>query len=91
MRLQWTTNARRDLIRLHDFLTDVNPPMAGKVVNYLVKSAEQIRRHPQIGSRLDQYAPRDVRRVVSGNYEIRYEVTETAIVILRLWHTLEDR
>ena len=35
--------------------------------------------------------PRDVRRVIVGDYELRYEVTENLIYILRLWHAREDR
>ena len=35
--------------------------------------------------------PREVRRLIVGNYEMRYEQTEGGAVILRLWHTREDR
>jgi hypothetical protein len=45
----------------------------------------------ELGVRLEEFAPRDVRRVIVGDYELRYEVTEAAIYILRLWHTREDR
>jgi ParE toxin of type II toxin-antitoxin system, parDE len=38
-----------------------------------------------------RYSSRDVRRFIVGQYEIRYEVTDNAIIIVRLWHTREDR
>lgn len=32
-----------------------------------------------------------MRRVIVGGYELRYELTEVRLYILRLWHTREDR
>jgi cupin superfamily acireductone dioxygenase involved in methionine salvage len=32
-----------------------------------------------------------VRRVIVGEYEVRYEVRGSGIFVLRLWHTREDR
>jgi hypothetical protein len=38
-----------------------------------------------------EFAPREVRRLIVGDYELRYEILEDAIVLVRLWHTREDR
>ncbi len=91
MALKWTTSAERDLVRLHAFLAPVNPLAAAQVVQQLVSGAEQLLKFPQLGVPLDEFAPRDVRRMIVGDYEIRYERTPTAIYILRLWHAREDR
>ena len=91
MALKWTTSAERDLIRLHAFLAPVNPRAAVQVIQQLVAGAEQLLTYPQLGTALDEFAPRDVRRVIVGDYELRYELTETTIYILRLWHSREDR
>ena len=48
-------------------------------------------RHPRIGERPEEFDPREVRRILTGRYEIRYEIQEAAIYVLRLWHTREDR
>ncbi len=45
----------------------------------------------RIGERIDEFEPREVRRILVEYYEMRYELTETAIYVLRLWHTREDR
>lgn len=45
---------------------------------------------PRIGERLDEFEAREVRRILVGKYEMRYEIRETTIYILRLWHTRED-
>lgn len=35
--------------------------------------------------------PREVRRIIVGNYELRYEIADATIFILRLWHCRENR
>ncbi|MHB1581812.1 MAG: type II toxin-antitoxin system RelE/ParE family toxin [Acidithiobacillus sp.] len=47
--------------------------------------------NPRIGERLDEFEPREVRRIVVGHYEMRYEIQKSTIYVLRLWHTREDR
>lgn len=91
MTLKWTTNAERDLVRLHAFLAPVNPRAAAQVAQQLVASAEQLLTYPQLGVQLDQFTPRDVRRMIIEDYELRYEITENAIYILRIWHDRENR
>jgi hypothetical protein len=40
--------------------------------------------HARIGQRLDDFNPREGRRIFVGVYEIRYELENSEIVILRL-------
>jgi plasmid stabilization system protein ParE len=54
-------------------------------------AAGQLREHPRSGERLEEFAPREVRRLIVGHYEMRYEIAEQGIFILRLWHGNEDR
>jgi plasmid stabilization system protein ParE len=79
------------LVRLHEFLRAVDPSAAMRVVRQLVAGAKRIPTHPRLGVRLPEFATREVRRVLVGDYEIRYELTETDVVILRIFHTREDR
>ena len=91
MVLQWTTSANRDLVRLYDFLYPLNPRAATRIVQQLVTAAEQLLTYPQLGECLTEFAPRDVRRLIVGDYELRYELIEVKVAILRLWHCREDR
>ncbi len=61
------------------------------MVQLLVAGAEQLLNYPQFGVRLEEFAPRDVRRVIIGEYELRYEISEKMIYIVRLWHGRKDR
>jgi plasmid stabilization system protein ParE len=89
--LQWTTSANQDLVRLHAFLHPVNPRAAIQVVQQLVSATDQLLTYPQLGERLTEFSPRNVRRLIVGDYELRYELTDTTVFVLRLWHGREDR
>ena len=36
---------------------------------------------------LFEFEPREVRRLLVGHYEMRYEIQDSIIYMLRLWHT----
>ena len=91
MELKWTSKALSDLARLYDFLAPVNKPAAARTVQALVAAPASLLVNPRIGEKLDEFDPREVRRILVGKYEIRYEVQESTIYVLRLWHTREDR
>ncbi len=47
--------------------------------------------HPRLGRRLSQHDDREVRSIVIGDYEVRYELKAKDLIILRVWHVREDR
>ena len=91
MELKWTSKALADLARLYEFLAPVNRPAAARAVQALTTAPAPLRANPRIGERLTEFAPREVRRLLVGHYEMRYEIQESTIYVLRPWHTREDR
>lgn len=91
MGLKWTSKALSDLGRLHEFLAPVNKPAAARTVQALTKAPTILMTNPRIGEQLFQFEPREVRRILVGEYEVRYEIQDSTIYVLRLWHTREDR
>jgi len=91
MLVKWTSKSLEDLVRLHAFLQPVNAKAATVVVSKLTTGAKRLEQHPRLGSPLPEFAPRDVRRLIIGDYEIRYELIEDVVFILRLWHVREYR
>jgi len=89
--IKWTTSAERDIVKVYDFLARSNPKAAVQTVKLLIEGIEKIDAFPQLGIKLDDFKPREVRRIIIGEYEIRYELTKNAIFVLRLWHAREDR
>ncbi|MDI7773763.1 type II toxin-antitoxin system RelE/ParE family toxin [Asticcacaulis sp. EMRT-3] len=91
VRLRWLSVSQRDLLRLHAFLKAVNPDAAKRIVKMLDAAIKTLPEYPQKGLRLDDYAPREVRSLVIGDYEVRYEIAADELIILRIWHMREDR
>jgi plasmid stabilization system protein ParE len=91
MALKWTSKGLSDLARLYDFLAPANQAAAARAVQALVAAPASLLANPRIGEKLEEFEPREVRRILVGKYEMRYEIQESTIYILRLWHTREDR
>lgn len=91
MNIQWTGRASSDLVRLYEHLRPVAPEAAARVIQQLARAPDQLLDYPRIGEKLEAYGPREVRRIFVGNYELRYEIANATIFILRLWHCRENR
>jgi len=91
MELKWTNKALSDLVRLHDFLAPANGLAAARAVQSLTVAPTRLLEYPRIGEKLEEFEPREVRRILVSSYEIRYEIQDTTISVLRLWYTREDR
>jgi plasmid stabilization system protein ParE len=91
MELKWTSKALSDLARLYDFLSPVNKRAAARTVQSLTSAPLRLLEQPRIGEKLDEFEPREVRRIFVGHYEMRYEMQGSTIFVLRLWHGREDR
>ena len=91
MELKWTSKGLSDLARLYDFLAQVNRQAAARTVQSLATAPTSLLKHPYLGEKLEAFNPREVRRILVGHYEIRYEIQQSTIYVLRLWHTREER
>jgi len=91
MDLKWTNKAVSDLARLYEFLAPVDQRAAARTVQKLAAAPKKLITNPRIGDRLEEFEPREVRRILVGHYEMRYEIDSSTIFVLRLWHTREDR
>jgi plasmid stabilization system protein ParE len=89
--IRWTKKARQHLERLHAFMEPIDARAAVRLVDSLLTGVERLAEFPRLGQRLTRYGRREVRRVHFGDYEVRYELTSSSLIILRLWHTREDR
>nr|WP_297456434.1 type II toxin-antitoxin system RelE/ParE family toxin [uncultured Halomonas sp.] len=91
MELKWTSKALSDLMRLYEFLATVNPAAAARTVQSLTKAPTLLLSNPRIGEQLFLFEPREVRRILIDQYEMRYEIAGEMVYVLRLWHTREKR
>ncbi|MCL2076387.1 MAG: type II toxin-antitoxin system RelE/ParE family toxin [Betaproteobacteria bacterium] len=86
MKLKWTSTAHSDLMRLYEFMAPVSKPAAARAVQTLTRSLVVLLANPRIGQQLSQFEPRETRRILTARYEIRYEIQDETIYVLRLWH-----
>lgn len=91
VKIRWTGKASSDLVRLHEYLSPVAPDAAARAVRQLARAPDRLLEFPRIGEKLTSYQPREVRRIMVGAYEMRYEIASGTIFILRLWHCRENR
>jgi len=91
MELKWTSKALSDLVRLYEFLSSVDRQAAGRTVRSLSGTPQRLLANPRIGEKLDEFDPCEVRRILVGQYEMRYEIRGSDLYVLRLWHTREER
>lgn len=91
MELKWTSKALSDVVRLYEFLATDHPQAAVRTVQSLTRAPAVLLINPQIGEQLFEFMPREVRRLLIGQYELRYELQGQTVYLLRLWHTREAR
>ncbi len=72
-------------------MNPLNKQAAASTAQSLSNAPTRLLAQPRIGEKLDEFDPREVRRIFVGHYEMRYEIQNSTIYILRLWHTREDR
>ena len=66
---------------------EVDPQGDMRTVQALTAAPRRILEQPRIGERLNEFEPREIRRILVGHYEIRYEIQASTLYVLRLWQT----
>jgi plasmid stabilization system protein ParE len=90
--LVWSATARNDLIRLREFIQSHNPRAAKQSSEKILKAVGLIVDNPAIGMQVE--GRQDYELVIlfgQNSYILRYQIIEQKIVILKIWHSREDR
>jgi len=92
LKLIWSAAARRDVIRLREFIDPHNPEAARNVADTLKKATRLLLGHPALGKPLDEREDRELF-IPFGHrgYILRYRLEDKTLVIVRIWHGLEER
>lgn len=91
-KIEWSRAARDDLERLMAFLHDKNPTAARDVALVLIEATDLLLLYPDIGRK--NYSNDDRDLIVScgkSGYIMRYRVQLRTIIIVRIWHGVEQR
>ena len=92
-RVRWLPDALDDLRRLYEFIEPHSPRAAARAVDTLVEAAESLGEFPEKGRPWgieSGFRELSVRFGARG-YVIRYGFFEGEVIVVRVWHALEDR
>lgn len=92
MKLVYAAEAIEDLERLRSFIAEHDPTSAGRVAEELVERMEKLQAFPRMGRPVAAAPdPESIRDMVFGRYVVRCSVHSETLVVLRIWHGMEDR
>jgi len=91
MKIKWSSAGWADLDRLHAFLAEYDFDAADAAFDSLANAPTTLLSFPRRGSRLSQFDPREVRELRVSRYLLRYELSGTDLLVLRIFHAREER
>ncbi len=93
MRLVWLPAAQDDVRRLYDFLIEKDPRAAERAARAVRLGADRLDRNPRAGRRMDDDTERRELFVPFGigAYVIRYRIHDDTLIVIRVWHSREQR
>jgi len=92
MKITYTPEAIKDLIRLREFIENKNPQSAQRIAKELINGMKQLKNFPLMGVKVKEAPDPDmIRDLIIGSYITRYLIHSNEIHILRIWHHKEER
>jgi len=95
LRLVWFPEALADLDRLRDFLRVHSPTAAARAAQRIKGAARKLPSFPYLGHPVEDIDSPPFRDFFiafgKAGYVMRYAVTDSAVVIVKIWHSRENR
>ena len=91
--VRWLPEALDDLKRLYEFIEPHSPTAAKRAIDILIEAADTLAEFPEKGRPWDlemDFRELPVRFGTRG-YVVRYRYVDDEVIIVRVWHALEDR
>ena len=89
----WLPDAVADLMRLRKFIQDKNPSAAKRAASKIKESTITLVSNPESGRPVEGLS--SFREILipfgAGNYVLRYREDNFTIVVVRVWHSKEER
>lgn len=84
-------SAERDIVLIGEFLSRETPGRAHRAVDMLIRRTRILADFPDIGVAAEAGLRQMVLKDRWNTFVVRYRVTETAILITRIWHGSQNR
>ena len=81
----------KDMRRLREHIAEYNPQAANRIAQQLVNRLEKLTEFPYLGVPVVAAPnPQTIRDLILDDYIVRYSCHNETIVVLRIWHHLEN-
>lgn len=92
-KVEWLARALVDIDRLYNFLEDKNPLVAKQAAARIKHGALLLKDSPHIGRPMpDETGRRELfMSFGAGAYVLRYMQEKDTVVVIRVWHSRENR
>jgi len=90
MKINYSSESVRDLIRLREFIEVKNPDAAERIASELLAGIDNLKVFPRMGLPVSHAPDPDaIRDLFVSKYTVRYLLGSQDIFILRVWHEKE--
>lgn len=92
--VKWLPESVADIQRLHSFLEQIDAQAAARAASCILEGVSLLKQSPNIGRLMPDETGRRELFVPfgAGAYVLRYKLeSETTVVIIRVWHSRENR
>ena len=89
----WHARAVADLDRQREFLFEKNPTAAARAIKTISQGTVLLEKAPKLGRPMTDGTKRRELFMPfgSGSYVLRYYLTDDTVVLVRVWHSRENR
>jgi addiction module RelE/StbE family toxin len=84
--ITWTPQALDDLDSIREYIAHDAPLRANAFVSRLIDSTDVLQQRPLLGAAVPEIGRIDVRELIRGNYRIIYQLAESRIIVLTVFH-----
>lgn len=85
MKIRWSSQARLDLVAIHDYIAQDAPGAASNMVRRIVKCCDQLRDFPRSGRTILDFPP--LRELVEPPYRIIHVLRPEDIFVVTVIHS----
>jgi plasmid stabilization system protein ParE len=88
--LIWTTNARKDLKEIYEYIAADSKYYAKSFVEKIKVNTKKLKSFPKIGRIVPEYNQDEIRELIYYSYRIIYKITKQNIFIVSIFHASRD-
>ncbi|MCA2627021.1 type II toxin-antitoxin system RelE/ParE family toxin [Microcystis sp. M091S2] len=90
MKVFWTETAVNHLSSIYNYISQISPQYAQRLVERLTRRSEQIANFPFSGRLVPEFETEQIREVIEGSYRIIYYIKPEQIDVIAVLHAARN-